>query len=145
MDERRKTSEKKKRIICVADERDRDTKGTRVSRTMKERKAERRRPRQGAKRRAATAEVERTEDSTREARDNENIRIKGTRDRKEGSLRSADGRWWLRRTVYTEAGRSGDLDSGVICEARCVVPLSRTSCHGLAKGGCRTIGRSTAR
>lgn len=39
-----------------------------------------------------------------------------------------------RCTVYTEARRSGDLDSGVICEARCVVPLSRTSCTLLRRG-----------
>jgi hypothetical protein len=43
--------------------------------------------------------------TTREARDNGNIRIKGTKDRMKGSLSSAGGRWWLlRRTVYTEAG-----------------------------------------
>lgn len=36
--------------------------------------------------------------------------------------------------AYTEARRSGDLDSRVICEARCVVPLSRTSCTLLRRG-----------
>lgn len=47
-------------------------------------------------------------------------------------------------TVYTEAWRSGDLDSGVICEARCVVPLSRSVLHAFAKRAARSGEQSAA-
>lgn len=74
------------------------------------------------------SQAKRTEDSTRP-------RQRNIRTQKEGSL-SASEQWWLRCTVYTEAWRSGDLDSGVICEARCVVPLSRSVLHAFAEEGC---------
>lgn len=70
-----------------------------------------------------------SEGSTRQR----NIRIKDAEE--EGSPSHSERAVVTTRcTVYTEARRSGDLDSGVICEARCVVPLSRTSCTLLRRG-----------
>lgn len=83
------------------------------------------------------SQAKRTEDSTRP-------RQRNIRTQKEGSL-SASEQWWLRCTVYTEAWRSGDLDSGVICEARCVVPLSRSVLHAFAKRAARSGERSAAK
>lgn len=58
---------------------------------------------------------------------------------------SESEQWWLRCTVYTEAWRSGDLDSGVICETRCVVPLSRSVLHAFAKRAARSGEQSAAK
>lgn len=64
--------------------------------------------------------------------------------RRKGISQRAE-QWWLRCTVYTEAWRSGDLDSGVICEARCVVPLSRSVLHAFAKRAARSGEQSAAK
>lgn len=83
------------------------------------------------------SQAKRTEDSMRPRQ--RNIRTEG---RESLSERNSGG---YGCTVYTEAWRSGDLDSGVICEARCVVPLSRSVLHAFARRAARSGEQSAVK
>lgn len=82
--------------------------------------------------------AKRTGDSTRP-------RQRNIRTQKEGSLSQRANSGGYVAPAYIGAWRSGDLDSGVICEARCVVPLSRSVLHAFAKRAARSGEQSAAK
>lgn len=82
--------------------------------------------------------TKRTGDSTRP-------RQRNIRTQKEGSLSQRANSGGYVAPAYIGAWRSGDLDSGVICEARCVVPLSRSVLHAFAKRAARSGEQSAAK